>query len=432
MQRLLCSRAIQARLAINTPGDRYEQEADRVAEQVMRMSEPEPVAGSKAAPAIQRLCPQCDDELHRQTVPEEEEEEEEEIVQAKESAGQTPEVTPGVEAQVQAIRGGGDPLPASARAFFEPRFGHDFSQVRVHADGRAAAAARAVNALAYTIGHDVVFGAGQYAPDAAVGRQLLAHELTHVVQQTPSSIREASMIQRAPDIMATAAATGTLTIMRAPEEPCPRLVSLTARVKDPTVSDSCKGECRLGLGCCTTPRGKCGSTKDSGSVITATVETAKGCAGELAFAQNVTATSRRRTLTGGKEECLTATSAHADGGRPYKGCTVSATSAGKHSITTDDCPNTRLEDTMTAASVTESFKTYLLWKATDAKARTPIANVTWGWTGSTKRNTGKERKGCTKDWTAASGSHTDGDGAASSDRPATEPDIKSVKWGPCK
>ncbi len=65
----------------------------------------------------------------------------------------------------------------------EPRFGHDFSQVRIHTDERAAETARAVNALAYTVGRDVVFGAGQYAPQTDEGRRLLAHELTHVVQQ---------------------------------------------------------------------------------------------------------------------------------------------------------------------------------------------------------------------------------------------------------
>jgi hypothetical protein len=77
----------------------------------------------------------------------------------------------------------GRPLDDSSRAFMEPRFGHDFSRVRVHTDERAAESARSVNALAYTVGRDVVFGAGQYQPGTAEGRRLLAHELTHVVQQ---------------------------------------------------------------------------------------------------------------------------------------------------------------------------------------------------------------------------------------------------------
>lgn len=77
----------------------------------------------------------------------------------------------------------GQPLDAGTRAFMEPRFGHDFSQVRVHTDARAAESARSVNALAYTVGRDVVFGTGQYAPGTGEGKRLLAHELTHVVQQ---------------------------------------------------------------------------------------------------------------------------------------------------------------------------------------------------------------------------------------------------------
>src|SRR5437899_1147878 len=83
----------------------------------------------------------------------------------------------------EVLRSPGQPLDPATRAFMEPRFGHDFSSVRVHTDAKAAESARAVNALAYTVGHDVAFGAAQYAPGTAVGRRLLAHELTHVMQQ---------------------------------------------------------------------------------------------------------------------------------------------------------------------------------------------------------------------------------------------------------
>lgn len=79
--------------------------------------------------------------------------------------------------------GGWQPLDPATRAFMEPRFGHDFSRVRVHTDGRAAASARAVNSLAYTVGQDVVFDTGQYAPYSSTGQSLLAHELAHVIQQ---------------------------------------------------------------------------------------------------------------------------------------------------------------------------------------------------------------------------------------------------------
>jgi hypothetical protein len=84
------------------------------------------------------------------------------------------------------LRTPGQPLDREARAFFEPRFGHDFSKVRVHTDARAADSAEAVDALAYTVGTQIVFGSGRFRPDAPGGRQLLAHELTHVTQQNES------------------------------------------------------------------------------------------------------------------------------------------------------------------------------------------------------------------------------------------------------
>jgi Domain of unknown function (DUF4157) len=98
----------------------------------------------------------------------------------------------------EVLSSSGQPLDGGTRAFMEPRFGHDFSQVRVHTDARAAESARAVNALAYTVGRDVVFGEGQYTPGAREGRGLLAHELTHVLQQTRSAgavIQKAAILQ---------------------------------------------------------------------------------------------------------------------------------------------------------------------------------------------------------------------------------------------
>lgn len=83
----------------------------------------------------------------------------------------------------------GQPLDANTRAFFEPRFGRDFTRVRVHTDERAMESARSVSALAYTVGRDVVFGAGQYSPGTTEGAELLAHELTHVVQQSSGAER---------------------------------------------------------------------------------------------------------------------------------------------------------------------------------------------------------------------------------------------------
>ncbi|MEW6417507.1 MAG: DUF4157 domain-containing protein [Nitrospirota bacterium] len=108
-----------------------------------------------------------------------EKEEEEEILQAR----KVPEVATDLEFQIKSLRGGGQPLPKSTRAFFERRFGYNFSHVRVHNDKRAVELAKSVNAKAFTLDRDIVFGKEQYKPDSTVGKQLFAHELMHVLQQ---------------------------------------------------------------------------------------------------------------------------------------------------------------------------------------------------------------------------------------------------------
>jgi hypothetical protein len=141
--------AIQTKLAVGQPGDDYEREADRVSEQVMSMSETQ----------------------------------EHEPLQTKrlDALGSTPTAVPPIVHEV--LRSAGQSLDPATRAFIEPRLGHDFSQVRVHADSKAAESARDLNANAYTVGRNIVFGAGQFLPGTRMGRRLLSHELTHVVQQ---------------------------------------------------------------------------------------------------------------------------------------------------------------------------------------------------------------------------------------------------------
>lgn len=162
---------IQPKLTVNAPGDVYEQEADRAAEQVMRM--PEPVR--QLAGHGDENCRECRQEhggrprLQTKTV--------------RATGSEEVEAAPVVE---EALRSPGQPLDSSTREFMEARFGRDFSGVRVHTSARADEAARAVNALAYTVGQDIVFGAGRYAPHAYEGRRLLAHELTHTIQQSQS------------------------------------------------------------------------------------------------------------------------------------------------------------------------------------------------------------------------------------------------------
>ncbi len=105
------------------------------------------------------------------------------IVQKKTETGIVPEIEPETEARIRGLHGSGRELPAAERAFFEPRFGHDFSQVRVHTGAHASETVGAVNARAFTVGRDIVFGTGQYSNDTPAGRRLLAHELTHTIQQ---------------------------------------------------------------------------------------------------------------------------------------------------------------------------------------------------------------------------------------------------------
>jgi hypothetical protein len=141
-----------------------------------------PVAES-ITPLVQR---QDDDDVNDEEEPGPEPEEEpavdDEGVAQYKSEG--PEPAPaGVATQVQSLQGRGEPLSDSNRAFFEPRFGADLSQVRLHTGAEAAAAARAVKAKAFTIGKNVVMGAGQGSPETSAGKSLLAHELTHVMQQ---------------------------------------------------------------------------------------------------------------------------------------------------------------------------------------------------------------------------------------------------------
>ncbi len=189
VQRLFESGFIQGKLTVGEPNDKYEQEADRVADEVMRMPEPQVQRQSEedeeeemiqTKPVGEQITPL----VQRQVEPEEEEEE---TIQTK-SEGQTPQVTSSLESRINALQGGGQPLSKETRGFFEPRFGQDFSRVRIHNDSNAHHLARSINARAFTKGSDVVFGGGEYSPESSGGKRLLGHELTHVVQQNRKKI----------------------------------------------------------------------------------------------------------------------------------------------------------------------------------------------------------------------------------------------------
>jgi hypothetical protein len=155
-----CPAPVQTKLKVGQPTDKYEREADRVAEQVMRTPEPQAtqkmgVSGWDQAPSMN--------------------------LQRSATHQTAPSPVPPIVHEV--LRSPGQPLDTGTRAFMAPRFGHDFSQVRIHADPRATETAQAIKARAFTLGRNVVFGEGQYAPETSRGRRLLAHELSHVVQQ---------------------------------------------------------------------------------------------------------------------------------------------------------------------------------------------------------------------------------------------------------
>ncbi|MCR8557638.1 DUF4157 domain-containing protein [Mucilaginibacter sp. BJC16-A38] len=175
----------QPKLTINQPNDVYEQEADAMADKVMRMAAPSTNASAFFKPAnntLQRKCRACEDE--------------EEHVHRKES--DVNEVTGGhgLDNYVSSLSSSGQQMSAESKSFFEPRFGHDFSNVRIHTDTVAAKSAQSINALAYTTGNNIVFNAGQYSPDSDGGKRLMAHELTHVVQQQGPGANLQRFIQR--------------------------------------------------------------------------------------------------------------------------------------------------------------------------------------------------------------------------------------------
>jgi hypothetical protein len=246
VQRLVDSLAVQTKLTVSQPGDMYEQEADRVAETVtktpavqkaaspeeeeelvqgklQRQEVPEEEVQTKlqrqevpeeeeVQTKLQRQEEPEEEEvqtkLQRQEVPEEEElvqgklqrqeepEEEEEPIQTKADAD-VPEVTENMEKQIDAQRGAGQALDESARIPLESGFGHDFSQVRVHTGAEANRLSRTLGAEAFTTGRDVFFRDGAYHPQSDEGKKLIAHELTHVVQQGSEATVSPFRLQRA-------------------------------------------------------------------------------------------------------------------------------------------------------------------------------------------------------------------------------------------
>jgi hypothetical protein len=225
------STGLQAKFRLGPAGDQYEQEADRVAQQVVRqVDDPQSVQRqsleeeelqmkplARNGSALQRknesrpkmVFAKSSKEMSRQPKPAttirrvqrtpnpqftkgmfvQRQEEEEELQMKPLHGPEGGDVEQSVERQIQTARGGGRPMDDHVRSSMEQGFGADFSGVRVHTGGQADALNRSLNAKAFTVGNDVFFGKGQYNPDSSGGRQLLAHELTHTVQQGAAGVQ---------------------------------------------------------------------------------------------------------------------------------------------------------------------------------------------------------------------------------------------------
>jgi hypothetical protein len=162
---------VQPKLTVNTPADPFEHEADRIADQVMRIPEtklqPGCVCGGE--------CPKCRAEQLGRTHG---------LLQTKHIQANDSLVSLVPPMDHDILRSSGQPLDQATRAYFEPRFGYSFSDVRVHTTDDASTLAESIHARAFTLGRNVAFAASEYQPDTVAGRQLIAHELTHVVQQS--------------------------------------------------------------------------------------------------------------------------------------------------------------------------------------------------------------------------------------------------------
>lgn len=158
---------IQAKLKIGKANDAFEQEADHIADQVVRGGNTSAASSPVGHPPLQRKCGECEDEEKLQL------NSQDSVIPAKKTTN-FPDLI---------AMGPGNTLSSSERRFFEPRFGKSFSDVRIHTDENAAKNAAAINAKAYTFKNNIILGKGQYHPSSLSGKHLLAHELTHTIQQ---------------------------------------------------------------------------------------------------------------------------------------------------------------------------------------------------------------------------------------------------------
>ncbi len=203
---------IQPKLNLSKPGDKYEQEADQVAERVMQISDSQvSLTPLKQSLAIESLPKSYGQRLDRQVMADEDvektmfndvdSEQSEEDIEPDETGmpkreNGSSDLTPAEVSSVDIPREGGSPLTKEVRNFMEPRFDYDFGKVNIHTNTASVQSAQQLNARAYTVGENIYFNQGQYTPDSNEGRKLLAHELTHVIQQSNSRSSSRKTLQK--------------------------------------------------------------------------------------------------------------------------------------------------------------------------------------------------------------------------------------------
>ncbi|MEH2102985.1 MAG: DUF4157 domain-containing protein [Nostoc sp.] len=205
---------IQAKLTIGEPGDKYEQEADRVASQVVQQINTPSVAQSTQGKSRQRQDAEEEEiqtkpsisvlqrsslltQVQLEAIPGDQELQAKSILHGRDARG-AGEASTDVESGINRARGGGQPLDAGLQQSIGQAMGADFSGVKVHTDTQADQLNQSIQARAFTTGQDVFFRQGEYNPGSRGGQELIAHELTHVVQQNGQSVRRSPAIQRQP------------------------------------------------------------------------------------------------------------------------------------------------------------------------------------------------------------------------------------------
>ena len=192
---------VRTEVKAKPPTDRYEREANLVSEHVMGIGNPSlrrqadkgtGPSVSRAQPVLGEMTPRVPKQRHGQ----------EESFQTKTGSGRMADANTVPASSLGSVLVGGQSLDSTTRDFFEPRFGHDFSQVRIHTDADADRSARSVNALAYTVGNHIVFRSGYFNAVSEQGKRLLSHELVHTIQQGAVAVgsnNTFTSLQRMPD-----------------------------------------------------------------------------------------------------------------------------------------------------------------------------------------------------------------------------------------